>query len=170
MEVVLGALGHEWRVRTKRLTKTLTRCRERLDGDERGEWLVQFVILFPLLIVMIGLVLDGGWMYWQYRRAEVTVNAAAQAASHAIDIGTFRQKNQVILDAGQATSIAATFVRLNAGGDLKSVSIFVAPRLITVGGVATIRTIFFQLFGIGSLTVRVQGQAYPAFGINVEGQ
>ncbi len=147
----------------------VARCLE-WHRDERGEWLVQFVILFPLLIVLVGLVLDGGWMYWQYRRAEVTVNAAAQAASHAIDIGTFHQKNQVVLDGGEATAVAATFAQMNAGRDLKTVNISVTPRLIVVDGLATIHTIFFQLFGIGSLTVKVQGQAYPAYGINVEGQ
>ncbi len=138
--------------------------------DARGEFLVQTVILFPMLMLLIGLVLDGGWMYWQYRRAEVTVNAAAQAASHAIDIEYFRQTDQVRLNNGEAAGVAYDFVNLNRRGNVSLTGIQISPNLIVVNGKATIPTIFLRLAGIHSLTMQVQGKAYPAFGINQEGQ
>ncbi len=138
--------------------------------DERGSLLVQTVILLPVMLLLIGLVLDGGWMYWQYRRAEVTVNAAAQAASHAIDINYFRATNQVRLSQGEAAAVAGDFIQLNRRGMMTLTGVRVSRDQITVNATAQIPTIFFRLAGIPLLTVRVQGTAYPAFGINREGQ
>ncbi len=46
----------------------------------------------------------------------------------------------------------------------------VGPNRVLVSANAEVQTIFFRLAGISSLTMRVEGQAYPAFGINREGQ
>lgn len=138
--------------------------------DERGSILVQTVILLPVMLLLIGLVLDGGWMYWQYRHAEVTVNAAAQAASHAIDINNFRATNQVRLDQGEAAAVAGDFIQLNRRGILTLTGVRASRDRITVDATAQIPTIFFRLAGIPLLTMQVQGTAYPAFGINREGQ
>ena len=138
--------------------------------DQRGSFLIQTVILFPLMMLLIGLVLDGGWMYWQYRRAEVMVNAAAQAASHAIDINHFRTTDQVRLHNGQAAAVANDFINLNRRGQITVTGIRVSPDQIIVNATAKIPTIFFRLAGIRSLSMSVEGKAYPAFGINHEGQ
>ncbi len=148
----------------------IVRAIQKWHQDQHGEYLLQFVLIFPLLLVMTGLVIDGGYMYQQYRLAETTVEAAAQAASHAIDVQYFRETDEVILDSGQAPAIAQQFVNLNKGPNLRQVQITVQPRLITVQGTAKIPTIFFRMFGINSLTVKVVGRGYPAYGINVEGQ
>lgn len=138
--------------------------------DERGQYLVQTVVLLPMLMILVGLVLDGGWMYWQYRRAEIAVNAAAQAASHAIDAEYFRQTNQVRLDAGEAWSAASGFVNINQRGQMQVTGIQIGNNQVIVNANAEVQTIFFRLAGISSLSMRVEGRAYPAFGINVEGQ
>lgn len=132
--------------------------------------MIQTVILFPVMMLLIGLVLDGGWMYWQYRRAEVTVNAAAQAASHAIDINHFRRTDEVSLNNGQAVAVANDFIQLNRRGRISLTNVRVSSQQIVVNATATIPTIFFRLAGIPSLTVNVEGKAYPAFGIDREGQ
>lgn len=139
-------------------------------SDERGEYLVQFVLLFPLAIVMLGLVIDGGFMYQQYRAAQTTVEAAAQAASHEIDANYFHTTSQVVLDRGKATAIAQRFVNLNKSQYLVKTKITAERRRITVWGQAKIPTIFFKIFGVSELVVTVSGQGYPAFGINQEGE
>ena len=139
-------------------------------GDERGQYLVQTVMLLPLMMILVGLVLDGGWMYWQYRRAEIAVAAAAQAASHAIDVEYFRQTNQVRLDTGEAYRAASGYVNINERGQVQVTGIYVGPNRVVVNANAQIHTIFLRLAGISSLAMRVEGQAYPAFGINTEGQ
>ena len=136
----------------------------------RGQFLVQFVVIFPLLLLMIGVVLDGGLMYWQYRRAHIAVNAAAQAASHAVDTEHFRNTNEVILDQAQAAQVAQEYLACNGGGRVQLVSIEATPYLVRVNARATISTIFLRLAGIDSFSVRVQGMAYPAYGIRTEGE
>ncbi len=138
--------------------------------DHRGQYLVQTVILLPVMLILAGLVLDGGWMYWQYRRAEIAVNAAAQAASHAIDVEHFRETNEVRLDAGEAYGAASGYVNINQRGQMQVTGIYIGPNLVIVDANAQVQTIFFRLAGISSLSMRVEGQAYPAFGINREGQ
>lgn len=143
---------------------------KRFYQDTRGQFLVQFVILFPLMLLLIGMVLDGGWMYWQYRRADVMVNAAAQAASHAIDINHFRATDQVRLDRGEAVAVAYDFINLNRRGNITVTGMRLGREEIAVNATARIPTIFFRLAGIPFFDVRVNGTAYPAFGINFEGQ
>ena len=138
--------------------------------DETGQYLVQTVVLLPMMMILVGLVLDGGWMYWQYRRAEITVNAAAQAASHAIDVEYFRETNQIRLDQGEAWSAASGFVNINQRGQMQVTGIFIGNNQVVVDANAQVQTIFFRLAGISSLSMRVEGRAYPAFGINIEGQ
>ena len=138
--------------------------------NQSGQFLVQAVILLPMMMILVGLVLDGGWMYWQYRRAEIAVNAAAQAASHAIDVDYFRETNQVRLSVGEAWDAASGFVNINARGQMQVTGIQVSDRQVVISANAQVQTIFFRLAGIATLTMRVEGRAYPAFGINTEGQ
>lgn len=138
--------------------------------DQRGEYLVQFVLLFPVAVVMLGLVIDGGLMYQQYRYAQTTVQGAAQAASHEIDVNHFRATDEVVLDQGGASAIAQQFIDLNKSKYLVKTQITTQPRRIIVWGQAKIPTIFFRIFGISELVVTVSGQGYPAFGINREGE
>jgi len=138
--------------------------------DQGGEYLVHFVLLFPVAVVMLGLVIDGGFMYQQYRAAQTTVEAAAQVASHEIDVNHFRATNQVVLDRSAATAIAQQFVNLNKSKYLVKTRITTQPTRITVWGQAKIPTIFFKIFGVSELVVTVSGQGYPAFGINREGE
>ena len=142
----------------------------RAHSDERGQYLVQTVILLPMMMILVGLVLDGGWMYWQYRRAEIAVNAAAQAASHAIDEEYFRETNQVRLDPGLAYDTASGLVAMNRQGRMAVTGLYVSDHLVVVDAYADVQTIFFRLAGISSLPMRVEGRAYPAFGIRQEGQ
>jgi uncharacterized protein (UPF0333 family) len=148
----------------------MRRCFKKWWHDQRGEYLVQFVLLFPLAIVMLGLVIDGGFMYQQYRAAQTTVEAAAQAASHEIDATHFHTTSQVILDRSKAARIARQFINLNKSEYLLKTKITVEPRRITVWGLAKIPTIFFRIFGVSELVVTVSGKGYPAFGINREGE
>lgn len=138
--------------------------------DQRGEYLVHFVLLFPVAIVMLGLVVDGGFMYQQYRYAQTTVEAAAQAASHEIDVNHFRTTDEVVLDQSSATAIAQKFIALNKTRYLVQTQITTQPTRIMVWGKAKIPTIFFRIFGIRELVVTVSGQGYPAYGINHEGE
>ena len=152
------------------MIKKLRSGATRIHRDTTGQYLVQTVVLLPMMMILVGLVLDGGWMYWQYRRAEIAVNAAAQAASHAIDVEYFHETNQVRLDQGEAWNTASGFVNINQRGQMQVTGIYVGDNQVVVDANAQVQTIFFRLAGITALSMRVEGRAYPAFGINTEGQ
>lgn len=158
------------KTRWRHLRQRCQRIYSHSNRDERGQYLVQTVILLPMMMILVGLVLDGGWMYWQYRRAEITVNAAAQAASHAIDVDYFRETNQIRLEQGEAWSAASGFVNINQRGQMYVTGIYISNNQVILNANAEVQTIFFRLAGISSLSMRVEGRAYPAFGINTEGQ
>jgi Flp pilus assembly protein TadG len=152
-----------------RFSVRLKQYLRRLHHDERGQYLVQFVIIFPIMLILVGLVIDGGLMYWQYRRAEIAVESAAQAASHEIDVDHYRTSNEVVLSP-QASVVAHQIAAANTSGQMIVDGVTVAPRQITVHATAHIQTFFFRIFGIASLSMQMQASAYPAFGINGEGQ
>jgi uncharacterized membrane protein len=153
-----------------RIGQRLAHAARRFHRDERGQYLIQTVILLPMLMILTGLVIDGGWMYWQYRRAEITVSAAAQAASHAIDVEYFRQTNQVQLNLGEAWDVAQGFIWINQRGHMQVQGIWVGEDEIVVAATAYVDTLFLRFAGINRLPLRAIGRAYPAFGINREGQ
>ena len=46
----------------RELIRAFLRGIRRRFCDERGQYLVQTVILLPMMMILVGLVLDGGWM------------------------------------------------------------------------------------------------------------
>ena len=94
----------------------------------------------------------------------------AQAASHAIDETYFARTNRIRLDQGKAHGFAQQYARLNSRSPIRVTRVSVQNRQVTVEAMATYETTFMRLFGIPSVAMRVRGQAYPAYGIEVEGQ
>ena len=82
----------------------------------------------------------------------------------------FRQTNQVRLDQSEAWNAASGFVNINERGQMQVTGIYIGSNQVIVDANAQVQTIFFRLAGISSLSMRVEGRAYPAFGINTEGQ
>ena len=139
-------------------------------GDERGQVLMQVALLLPLILLMIGLVFDGGMMYVHYRRAQIAALTAAQAASHTIDVDHFRSTNQIRLDTSEAARIAADYAYRNSGGHFAAVGISVGPNQVVVEVSGEVPTLFMRAIGIGSVPIRARGGGYPAYGIEEEGQ
>jgi Flp pilus assembly protein TadG len=63
------------------------------------------VLLLPMML-LVGLVVDGGRALVVQRRAQATVDAAAVAAAMAVDEGNFKDTNHVQLDGTDAQTIA----------------------------------------------------------------
>ena len=140
---------------------------------ERGQALFQTALFLPLLVAMIGLVVDGGLILANYRRAQIAADTAAHAASHQISIEVFMETNQVVLSA-VAMEEAIKYARYNshAGQELviNEISILDEGRLVRVTGQASLPTAFMRLVGIPEVNVTVVGEAYPAYGIDEEWQ
>lgn len=138
--------------------------------DEQGQVLVWFLILIPLIVALIGLVVDGGLMYRWHRRAQIAADVAAQAAGHEIDAAQFKASNQVVLKSS-AWEVAQQYATANyAGRTIRVLSVGVINNRIRVICRAQVPTIFMRMIGIEGAQTTVRAQAYPAYGLNVEGQ
>lgn len=109
--------------------------------DERGNALSVFIVLLvPVLIVMIGLVVDGGGRLAAERAAETVAADAARAAVDARTTG------------GEAQARAAAEQRLRAAGVTGEVTI--DSGWVTVTSTVDHRTVFLSLIGVDELTGR----------------
>lgn len=147
--------------------------------DERGQILYQTALGLTTLLVFLGLIVDGGLMLANYRRAQLAADTAAQAASHAVSIEVFWASNQVVLAAEAARARALWIINRNAqavlpgGGTrqlLTNVDVVCGARWVRVTGEARLPTFFMRMFGIPEVRVSVRSIAYPAYGIETEWQ
>lgn len=71
--------------------------------DEKGQALIEFTLLLPILVLILGLTIDAGlWMY-QANRCQTAANAAAQAgAAQLPDIAAAEAKALEIAEANGA--------------------------------------------------------------------
>jgi uncharacterized membrane protein len=149
------------------------------DRSEQGGVLYQTALGLTCLLVFVGLVVDGGLMLANYRRAQLTADTAAQAGSHAVSVEVFWGSNAVVLAAEAAEQRAMWVVEQNGtailpgGGTrplLRDVQVVCGANWIQVTGEARLPTFFMRMFGIPEVRIPVKSIAYPAFGIEFEGQ
>ncbi|MDA8186134.1 MAG: hypothetical protein M0035_17205 [Actinomycetota bacterium] len=133
----------------------LGRRRARL-GDAESGMVTAFVVIFTLaLVLMAGLVLDGGLALAAKVQAVDDAQAAARAGAQAIDIPTYRASGQITLDPAQAAADAERY--LAAAGHTGTVS--VNGEQVTVTVTITQPTQILSLAGIDHLTETGTGTA-----------
>ncbi|MDA8365412.1 MAG: hypothetical protein M0Z62_00460 [Actinomycetota bacterium] len=137
------------------MTATLGRLRARL-GDAESGMVTAFVVIFTLaLLLMAGLVVDGGLALAAKVQAIDDAQAAARAGAQAIDIPTYRATGQITLDPAQATADAQHY--LAAAGHTGTVS--VNGEQVTVTVTISQPTQILDLAGIDHLTETGTGTA-----------
>ena len=144
------------------MTANLGRLRTRL-GDREAGMVTAFVVIFTLaLLLMAGLVLDGGLALAARVRAIDDAQAAARAGAQAIDIPTYRATGQITLDPAQATADAEHY--LAAAGNTGIVA--VNGNQVTVTVTITQPTQILDLAGISHFTETGSGTATAEQGNN----
>lgn len=137
------------------MTATLARLHARLGEPESG-MVTAFVVVFTLaLVVMAGLVLDGGLALSAKVQAIDDAQAAARAGAQAIDIPLYRSTGQITLDPAQATTDAQQY--LARAGEAGTVA--VNGEQVTVTVTISQPTQILSLAGIDHLTVTGSGTA-----------
>ena len=130
----------------------------------RGEegTVTAFVVIFSFALVLLaGLVIDGGLTLAVKVEAIDEAQAAARAGAQEIDVPLLRSTGQIALDPALATEAAESYLA-GAGrtgtvwvtGDEVEVSVSVTQPMQVLG-----------LVGIGSLTVTGRGSAVAAYGV-----
>ena len=121
--------------------------RSPLVRDERGQTSVFVLLLIPALIIMVGLVVDGGQKTRADQAAQTAAIAAARAATDAAST------EQLGGRAGTASALQAARSYLGQAGISGSVQVAAGGR-VTVDTSETAQTRFLSIIGIGSVTGR----------------
>lgn len=138
------------------------RWRVRRSRDESGT-VTAFVVIFTFaLLLLAGLVIDGGLTLAAKVQAIDEAQAAARAGAQAIDIPLFRSTGQVVLDPAAATQAAETY--LEKTGHTGTVTVDGDDVVVTVS--ITQPTQILSIAGLGHLTVSGSGSALAEYGVD----
>lgn len=138
----------------------------RLPGEE-GQVLVWMLILLPLLLLMAGILIEGGLMYRTYRLAHLAADAGAHAAAQEIDTARYLRTGRVALTP-PAAGIAQAIAAANLRGEIACAQPQVWAGRVDLVCRATLRPVL--LWDSPRVQVAVRGSACPAWGISAEGQ
>jgi Flp pilus assembly protein TadG len=133
--------------------------------EESGQ-VTPFVVVFvAALLLMAGLVIDGGLALAAKVRAIDEAQAAARAGAQSLDLRAYRTRNTVVLDPVRAAVAARAY--LTATGDSGQVRVAGDQVFVTV----TIAqpTQILGLVGLHSLTVTGSGTATAVRGVTGPG-
>jgi Flp pilus assembly protein TadG len=142
--------------------------------DDRGTLSLFVVMLVPAVVLMAGLLVDGGIAINAKERAADVAQQAARAGANDLDVADLRQ-GDVQLAPG-ACDVAMAFVPkyqgIGAVGNSCNVmpgNLQVAP-VITVSAKVTVHSQILGLIGLGTFTETGTGSASPVCGITQGGQ
>ena len=125
------------------------------DGD-RGSLSVFAVVATLALIVIIGLVVDGGGKVQAQQRAQEAARQAARAGGQAIQASTAIRGQGATADVGAARSAAQSY--LTSAGAAGTVSIQGGTTII-VDSTGSYTPIFLSIIGVGPQSVRGHSEA-----------
>ena len=133
--------------------------------DEEG-MVTAFVVLFTLaLLLLAGLVIDGGLTLSARVQAIDEAQAAARAGAQAINIPLFRSTGQIALDSVQARQDAQSYLAATGHSGTVAVNGNDVEVTVTISQPMQI----LGIAGIGSLTVSGQGNAVAEHGVTGPG-
>lgn len=131
--------------------------RDRSKVGDDGAVSAFVVVLFVGLLVLAGLVLDGGLALGAKVRASGQAEAAARAGAQAIDLAAYRATGEVRLLPAEASAAAQHHLAtVGATG-----TVTVSGDTVTVTVTASQKTQLLGIAGISSLSVQGTGSAQP---------
>lgn len=139
----------------------MTRWRPDNRDAETGSVALAAAIFFPAVLIVAGLVLDGGFALAARQRAASTAENAARAGAQALDIDELRRTGRVQLDQRAAAAAARTY--LSRVGGTGTVEVHGTTVTVTVS-VRQPMTLL-RLSGLTTVTVTGRATARAASGI-----
>jgi len=141
----------------------MTRRPQPRQGRGEEGMVTAFVVIFTLaLLLLAGLVIDGGLTLAARTKAIDEAQAASRAGAQAINLPLFRATGQLTLDPDQAQAAARAYLAatgnpgtVTVNGDQVTVSVTITQPMQILG-----------LAGIGHLTVTGHGSAIAEHGVN----
>ncbi|MFE9748247.1 pilus assembly protein TadG-related protein [Saccharothrix saharensis] len=133
----------------------------RLHQDERGGVTAFVLAVTTALLLLAGLVLDGGLALAAKVRAIGEAQEAARAGAQEVDLAAYRADGALRLDSPQAGAAARDY--LAATGHTGAVS--VADNTVDVTVTVTQPTLLLGMVAIDAITVTGTGRAQPQRGV-----
>lgn len=121
-----------------------------------------FITVFVLAIVLVaGLVLDGGMIFAAYVRAVNEAQSAARAGAQQLDLGVYRDSNRVVLDAARARQAALGYL----GSTPDTGTALVSGDTVSVTVHAVQETVLLRIAGLDSVEVAGSASAQAQRGV-----
>ena len=146
------------------------KSRRAVPTSSQGQIAVLFALLMPVLLGVIGLVVDGGMAMVQYRRGQVALDSAALAAATQLDRFAFVDDNTMQLSPAEAVAAATWYAQENRRGNVAITGINISGTRVLVNGSVASPTIFMRIFGINQVRLNLSASAELKYGITEEGQ
>ena len=146
------------------------KSRHPMSPSAPGQIAVLFALLMPVLLGVIGLVVDGGMAMVQYRRGQVALDSAALAAATQLDRVAFVDDNTMQLSPAEAVAEATQYLQRNRRGNIAITGINISGTRVFVSGSIASPTIFMRIFGINQVRLNLSASAELKYGITEEGQ
>lgn len=135
-------------------------ARRRGEAGDEGRVTAFVVIAVAGLLLVAGLVLDGGTALAARSRAIGIAEEAARAACQQIDLVAYRAGRPLALDPAAAESAAHTY--LDAAGATGTVTVSSAPVEVVVAAIVRTEPQLLRVIGIGPFDVTGTGAARPS--------
>jgi hypothetical protein len=121
-----------------------------MTRGEHGSATVFMLGFATVLLAGAGLVIDGGLALNGRERIADDAEQAARYGAGAIDESAYRERGELVVDAGAATDRATQFM---ADRGYKDITVSVDGAEVTASAAGTVDTVLLSLVGIGSFTV-----------------
>lgn len=131
-----------------------------MNRTDSGQVTVFVVGIMAALLLLAGLVIDGGDVLATRQVAIDNAQAAARAGAQAISISAYRSSGDIVLDPTEAEAAAESFLRgvgeqgtVSVSGDTVTVTVHLRQPLAIL-----------PMVGVSSVTVTGTGSAVPVVG------
>jgi Putative Flp pilus-assembly TadE/G-like len=133
----------------------------RPDGRDDGQITAFVVVMAAALVLLIGLVLDGGLTLAARERALGEAQEAARAGAQGINLAAYRQNGSLILSPAKALADARAYLAsISANGTAS-----VAGNVVTVTVTIVQPMQILSAAGLSAVTVHATASAVPERGI-----
>lgn len=134
-------------------------------GDDRGALSVFVVAFAVVLLVMAGLVVDGGLAINARQKVADDVEQAARAGAQRLDEASLRDRGEIVVNAPEAAAAARQYL---AARRYPTADVQVDGNRVRVHAQLRRPTALLSLIFIDHFTVDATGTARPAVGITGE--
>ena len=139
-----------------------------LSARDEAQVAVLVALLMPVLLTLVGVVLDGGLAFSEWRDWKDVADAAARTGAVQVDQQLYRQSDgaTLALDPAAAKAAAAQYVAQQHLPDVTASDVSADTDQVVVRLSGDVQTNFLRAVGITKVHISVVGPAQVRYGID----